>query len=94
LAGNPASYDLEDAVDTEQFFAFLLKTQPDEHSKLGISDYKDKTGKAQQKFLARFQGEITRRGGIDVLRHAHKPIAFLPHPLLGSIRTRISTEQF
>ncbi len=56
-------------MNTEQLFAFLLTTQPDEYAKLGISDYRDKTGMARQKFLARPQGEITRRGVIDLLRH-------------------------
>src|SRR4051812_28308185 len=57
LAGNPASYDREYAIDTVQLFAFLVATQPEEMAKLGIGDYKDKAGMARQKFLARLQGE-------------------------------------
>lgn len=72
FAGNASAYDREFAVDTEQLFAFLAKTQPEEFAKLGIGDYKDKTGMARQKFLARLQGEITRRGVIDVLRNGIK----------------------
>jgi type I restriction enzyme R subunit len=71
-AGNPASYDREFAVDSEQLFAFLSESQPDEWAKLGLADYKSKQGMAQQKFLARLQGEITRRGVIDVLRHGFR----------------------
>ena len=41
-------------------------------AKLGIANYKDKQGMTRQKFLARLQGEITRRGVIDVLRHGIK----------------------
>ena len=72
LAGNPTSYDREFAVDTAQLFTFLSESQPDEWAKLGLGDYKNKQGMAQQKFLARLQGEITRRGVIDVLRHGFK----------------------
>jgi hypothetical protein len=42
LAGNDSAYDREFAVDTEQLFAFLIATQPEEWAKLGIADYKDK----------------------------------------------------
>ncbi|MBV5318076.1 MAG: type I restriction endonuclease subunit R, partial [Desulfobulbaceae bacterium] len=77
-AGYPAAYDRDYAVDCEQLFAFLLATQPDEYAKLGIGDYKDTHGMARQKFLARLQGEITRRGVIDVFRHGikHGPLSF------------------
>ena len=78
FAGNPAAYAREYAVDTEHLFSFLEATQPAEYAKLAIGDYKDKTGMARQKFLARLQGEITRRGMIDVLRHGikHGPLNF------------------
>jgi type I restriction enzyme, R subunit len=55
-----------------QLFAFLIATQPDEYQKLGVVDYKNKQGMARRKFLARLQGEIARRGVIDVLRHGIK----------------------
>ncbi len=78
FAGRPAAYDREYAVDTDHLFFFLSATQSDEYSKLGIGDYKDKTGMARRKFLARLQGEITRRGVIDVMRHGikHGPLSF------------------
>jgi type I restriction enzyme, R subunit len=72
FAGSAASYDREFAVDVEQLFAFLHATQPEETAKLGIADYKDKKAIARQKFLARLQGEISRRGTIDVLRNGIK----------------------
>ncbi len=72
LAGSSAAYDREFAVDAEQLFSFLMATQPDEWAELGIANYKDKEGMARQKFLARLQGEITRRGVIDVLRSGIK----------------------
>jgi type I restriction enzyme R subunit len=78
FAGNDAAYDREFAVDAEQLFTFLMATQPEEWAKLGIGDYKDKHGMARQKFLAQLQGEITRRGTIDVLRKGlkHGPLSF------------------
>jgi type I restriction enzyme, R subunit len=72
FVGNDSAYDREFAVDTEQLFSFLIATQPEEWAKLGIGNYKDKQGMARQKFLARLQGEITRRGVIDVLRSGIK----------------------
>lgn len=78
IAGSPTAYDREFAVDTVQLFAFLMATQPEEWAQLGIADYKDKQGMARQKFLSRLQGEITRRGTIDVLRTGikHGPLHF------------------
>jgi len=72
FAGVPAAYDREFAVDSEQLFAFLIAMQSEEWAKLGIANYKDKQGMARQKFLARLQGEISRRGTIDVLRQGIK----------------------
>ena len=71
-AGHESSYDREFAVDAEQLFNFLGTTQPEAYAKLGIGGLKDKQNMARQKFLARLQGEITRRGVIDVLRHGIK----------------------
>jgi len=72
FAGSPESYDREFAVDTDQLFAFLQVTQPEEYEKLGLGDYRDRKNIARQKVLARLQGEISRRGTIDVLRHGIK----------------------
>ena len=72
FVGSDSTYDREFAVDTEQLFSFLIATQPEEWAKLGIGNYRDKQGMARQKFLARLQGEITRRGVIDVLRSGIK----------------------
>ncbi len=72
FAGRDSAYDREFAVDTEQLFYFLSTTQPATFAKLGIGELKDKQSMARQKFLARLQGEITRRGVIDVLRHGIK----------------------
>lgn len=78
FAGSPSSYDREFAIDTDQLFAFLQVTQGEEYEKLGIGDYRDRKNIVRQKFLARLQGEISRRGTIDVLRHGfkHGPLSF------------------
>lgn len=78
FVGRPKSYDREFAVDVEQLFAFLQATQPEAFKALGISDYKETKNTARRKFLSRLQGEVTRRGVIDVLRHGikHGPLSF------------------
>lgn len=78
IAGDRSAYDREYAVDVEQLFRFLRETQPEEFAKLGIGNFRDKKNMARQKFLARLQGEISRRGTIDVLRHGikHGPLGF------------------
>jgi type I restriction enzyme R subunit len=78
IAGRPTAYDRDYALDPEQLFAFLAATQSEEFDKLGISDYRSKTDMARQRFLARLQGEITKRGVIDVLRKGikHGPLSF------------------
>ena len=62
--GNYHDYDREYCVDLVQLAAFLRDTQPDSISALSL----DEDGPTRQKFLARLQGEITKRGTIDVLR--------------------------
>ncbi|CAK0775331.1 type I restriction enzyme, R subunit [Gammaproteobacteria bacterium] len=78
FAGTAAAYDREFAIDIEQLFTFLHTSQPKEYAKLGINDYHETKSMARQKFLARLQGEITRRGVIDVLRKGikHEALSF------------------
>ena len=68
IAGDPKQYDREYAVDLAQLAVFLTATQAEilDHLDLGNAS------PARQKFLARLQGEITKRGVIDVLRHGVK----------------------
>ncbi len=68
LLGNPRDYDREYCVDLAQLSAFLRATQPDVAEGLDL----DQDGPTRRKFLARLQGEITKRGTIDVLRHGVK----------------------
>ena len=66
--GDPHDYDREYSVDLAQLDAFLRATQPRAAESLDLSE----DGPARRRFLARLQGEITKRGTIDVLRHGLK----------------------
>ena len=66
--GNPHDYDREHCVDLVQLAAFLRTTQPEAAESLSL----DEDGPTRRKFLARLQGEISKRGTIDVLRHGIK----------------------
>ncbi len=66
--GEPEDYDREYCVDWVQLAAFLSATQPDAFEGLRLED----ASPARRKFLARLQGEVTRRGVIDVLRKGVK----------------------
>jgi type I restriction enzyme R subunit len=64
LLGDPKAYDRAWTVDLAQLHAFLVATQPLLLAALDL----DNDSVARQKLLARLQGEIGRRGVIDVLR--------------------------
>ena len=63
--GNFHDYDREYCVDLAQLSAFLRATQPEAAESLSLSE----SGPSRRRFLARLQGEISKRGTIDVLRH-------------------------
>ena len=65
IGGNFHDYDREYCVDLVQLSGFLRATQPESAESLGLSE----TGLTRRRFLARLQGEISKRGTIDVLRH-------------------------
>ena len=68
LLGDPKAYDRAWTVDLVQLRAFVAATQP---PLLAAFDL-DNDSPVRQKFLARLQGEIGKRGVIDVLRHGVK----------------------
>ncbi len=68
IGGTPEDYDREYCVDLTQLAAFLRETQPNAVEALDLGQ----DGPARRKFLARVQGDITKRGTIDVLRHGIK----------------------
>ena len=68
IGGSPHDYDREFCVDRIQLAAFLHATQPEAAESLALHE----DGPTRRKFLARLQGEISKRGTIDVLRHGIK----------------------
>ena len=87
MPGHPATYDREYCLDLLHLTAFLRETQPDVAEAVDLA----KDGPTRRKFLARLQGEITRRGTIDVLRHGikhgpHHIDLFYGTPSTGNVR--------
>lgn len=63
--GAPADYVASYALDLCQFSEFIEATQPDLVESLGLTS----DTPSRHKFLARLQGEITRRGVVHMLRN-------------------------
>lgn len=66
--GNNADYNKEYAIDETRLFRFLQDTQPEQMGKLGVF----KSEQKKRQFLNRLQGELAKRGIIDVLRNGVK----------------------
>jgi type I restriction enzyme, R subunit len=64
VAGDPRDFDRDHAADTSKLMGFLKATQPETVDRLGIGE----DGSNREKFLNRLQGEITKRGVIEMLR--------------------------
>ncbi|MDE0031527.1 MAG: type I restriction endonuclease [Deltaproteobacteria bacterium] len=87
-------YDREYCVDLAQLTAFLRATQPEAAEALALHE----DGPTRRKFLARLQGEVSKRGTIDVLRKgvghgAHSLALFYGTPSPGNERARERFEQ-
>jgi type I restriction enzyme R subunit len=66
--GSNTDYNKEYAIDETRLFRFLQDTQPEQLEKLGIR----KSHQKYAQFLNRLQGEISKRGIVDVLRNGIK----------------------
>ena len=66
--GTNADYSKEYAIDETRLFRFLQDTQPMQMSKLGVFQSEQK----KRQFLNRLQGELVKRGIVDVLRSGIK----------------------
>ena len=64
IAGQPDDYNREHAIDLVQFRAFVRATQ----EPLLVALDLDHESPQRRQFLARLQGEIAKRGVVDVLR--------------------------
>jgi type I restriction enzyme R subunit len=87
ILGQPSDYDRSYAVDVAQLRALVAATQPPLIDAFDL----DNDSPTRQKFLARLQGEITKRGVIDVLRHGvkhgpHSLELFYGTPTPGNIK--------
>src|ERR1035438_427525 len=74
IGGAPSDYNREYCVDLKQLTAFLLATQPEVSEGLDLAE----DTPTRRKFLSRLQGEITKRGTIDILR---KGLRHGPHDI-------------
>ena len=74
ICGDPQDYDREFCVDLAQLSAFLHETQPDAAKSLDLGQ----DSPTRRRFLARLQGEVTRRGTIEALR---KGVKHGPHQI-------------
>ena len=68
IGGDARDYEREFCVDLVQLRLFLTATQP----KIAEAFALDEDGPTRRGFLARLQGEISKRGTIDVLRNGVK----------------------
>ena len=68
ICGSAHDYDRDYCLDLAQLSAFLQQTQPETAALLSLEE----DGPTRRKFLARLQGEINRRGAIDLLRKGLK----------------------
>ena len=64
IQGHSTDYDRDYAIDLAQLTTFLKATQPELVETFDLEN----ASPTRHKFLSRLQGEITRRGTIDVLR--------------------------
>ena len=73
IAGRPEDFDRSYAIDIAEMAAFIDETQPGLTEALDL----DNDSPVRQKFLGRLQGEIAKRGVIDVLRKGvkHGPLS-------------------
>ena len=72
VEGDPKDYDRDHALDTAKLLDFLRATQPKVVEQFDL----EHDGPERLKFLNRLQGEVARRGIVDVLRNGigHGPL--------------------
>lgn len=93
-AGNPHDYDRAHAFDLTKLTAFLQDTQPEAAERLSLEVDSPK----RTQFLHRLQGEIAKRGIIDVLRKGvkHGPDSitlFFGSPTANNEKAKVLFEQ-
>ena len=71
VLGRASDYNRDVALDVAQLLAFLQATNPKAMDTLELAA----EGIKRTQFLHRLQGEITKRGVVDVLRKGAQPVA-------------------
>ncbi len=89
--GQNIDYNKDYAVDETRLFRFLETTQPEEMEKIGIKNELKRAG-----FLSRLQGEIAKRGVVDVLRNGMKiyPASLVMFYMTPSEKNLTAKKQF
>lgn len=92
VLGKPADYNRDVAVDVVQLLAFLQATQPTVVAELELAQ----EGIKRTQFLHRIQGEIAKRGVVDVLRKgvSHGPAHVDLYKLLPTPGNATAAENF
>lgn len=92
VLGRASDYNRDVALDVEQLFAFLNATQPKVVATLELIA----EGIKRTQFLHRLQGEITKRGVVDVLRKgvSHGPVHVDLYKLLPTPGNAKAAEAF
>jgi type I restriction enzyme R subunit len=97
LPGDPKDYDRDHALDLAHLQAFVETTQPEAFAALNLASATPK----RLQFLHRLQGEIAKRGVIDVLRAGikHGPVQLdlfygTPSPGNSKAATRHAANRF
>lgn len=97
VKGDRSDFDRDHAIDLKQLLTFLEETQPEHFEDLGITT----DSPERKKFLNRLQGEVAKRGVIDVLRNGikHGPVSVelyygLPTPGNQKAEDRFKANRF
>lgn len=92
VLGRASDYNRDLALDVTQLLAFLRATQPKVVETLNL----DAEGIQRTQFLHRLQGEITKRGVVDVLRKgvSHGPVHVDLYKLLPTPGNAAAAEAF
>lgn len=92
VLGRATDFNRDVALDTVQLLAFLQATQPDAVETLELAH----EGIKRTQFLHRLQGEITKRGVVDVLRKgvSHGPVRVDLYRLLPTPGNTNAAEAF
>jgi type I restriction enzyme R subunit len=92
VQGQPQDYNRDVALDVSKLLAFLQATQPEAVETLNLAA----DGIQRTQFLHRLQGEITKRGVVDVLRKgvSHGPVTVDLYKLLPTPGNANAAEAF